>query len=82
MYITYAFYSQYNMVWIANMEIGLGPNNSYKELVVYLHCRHLISRQHCFSGCLCKLFEPRHKKRVFGVFDQVRLEPVCSAKGS
>ena len=26
--ITYAFYSQYNTVWIANMEIGLDPENS------------------------------------------------------
>ena len=30
-YITYAFYSQYNMVWIANTEIGLDPNNSVKN---------------------------------------------------
>ena len=27
-YITYAFYSQYNMVWISNTEIVLDPNNS------------------------------------------------------
>ena len=24
----YTFYSRYNTVWIANMEIGLDPNNS------------------------------------------------------
>ena len=27
-YITYAFYSPYNTVWIANTEIGLDPKNS------------------------------------------------------
>ena len=27
-YIIYAFYSRYNMIWIANTEIGLDPNNS------------------------------------------------------
>ena len=27
-YITYSFYSQYNTVWIANMQIGLDANNS------------------------------------------------------
>ena len=27
-YITYGFYSQYNMDWIANREIGLDPKNS------------------------------------------------------
>ena len=27
-YITYAYYSQYNTVWIANMEIGLDPKYS------------------------------------------------------
>ena len=27
-YIIYAFYCQYNTDWIANMEIGLDPNNS------------------------------------------------------
>ena len=26
--ITYEFYSPYNMVWIANTEISLDPNNS------------------------------------------------------
>ena len=27
-YIPYAFYSRYSTVWLANMEIGLDPNNS------------------------------------------------------
>ena len=27
-YITYAFYSRYNTVWIANTEIGLDPKSS------------------------------------------------------
>ena len=26
------------------------------------------------------IFEPLHEKTVFGVFDQVRLKPACSAK--
>ena len=30
-YITYAFYSRYNTVWITNTEIGLDPKNSVKK---------------------------------------------------
>ena len=37
-YITYAFYSQCNTGWIANMEIGLDPNNSVMKR---LWCRWL-----------------------------------------
>ena len=41
-YITYAFYSQYNMVWIANMEIGSDPNSSViKRLWCILNDKHL-----------------------------------------
>ena len=34
-YITYAFYSHYNTVWIANMEIVLDPNNSVIKRLWY-----------------------------------------------
>ena len=34
-YIIYAFYSRYNMVWIANTEIGLDPKNSVIKRLWY-----------------------------------------------
>ena len=40
--ITYAFYSQYNTVWIANMEIFLDPENS---VIKRLWCTFLDSGQ-------------------------------------
>ena len=35
-YITFTFYSRYNMVWKANTEIGLDPNNSVIKRLNYL----------------------------------------------
>ena len=46
-YITYAFYSQYNTVWISNTEIVLDPNNS------------VVKRLACILLEL-SLFEPTH----------------------
>ena len=44
----YTFYSRYNTIWIANMEIGLDPNNSvikrlwcmYKQIVMEARILH------------------------------------------
>ena len=32
----YEFYSRFNTDWMTNTEFVLDPNNSYKEVVVYL----------------------------------------------
>ena len=50
----YTFYSHYNTVWIANMEIGLDTNNSYKEVAVYnaSNFRTVTVYKVTLSGCL------------------------------